>query len=80
MKFIIRCTQCGDQNQLHDDDRASIQAYFHRGTPNTKDRVVFYCENCGNKEEYGISWWPIDIDTPNKPLNSEREKKNNLPC
>lgn len=54
MKFITRCICCGDQNQFDHigyDEIASIQIYFHCGTPNTKDRVVIYCENCGNKQE-----------------------------
>ncbi len=62
MRFITRCVQCGDQNSLFDDDeRASITVYFHKGTPNTLDRAVIYCENCGNKEEHGISW-PLDTN------------------
>ena len=67
MKFITRCTQCGDQNQIGDDERASIQVYFHKGTPMTMDRMVFYCENCGNKHEMGISW-PLDVNTHNQEI------------
>lgn len=61
MKFITRCVHCGDQNSLTDDDeRASIQIYFNKGTPNTLDRMVIYCTNCGNQDERGISW-PIPV-------------------
>ena len=60
--FTIKCHNCGDQNPIDDDNRGSIKVYFHRGTPNTMDRMVFYCAHCGNKEERGISW-PIDLDT-----------------
>ena len=61
MKFITRCVKCGDQNSLFDDDeRASIKAYFHKGTPNTLDLMVIYCGNCGNKAMRGISW-PLGI-------------------
>ena len=60
MEFITRCTQCGDQNQLGDDDMTSIQVCFHKGTPNIMDRMVIYCENCGNKHEMGINWF-LDI-------------------
>ena len=67
MRFITRCIRCGDQNQLGDDERASIQVYFHKGTPNTMDRMVIYCGNCGNKHEIGICW-PLDTNTPNKAL------------
>ena len=66
MKFITRCVQCGDQNQLGDDNMPSIQLYFHRGTPNTLDRMVIYCNNCGNKMELGIVW-PLDINHAPKP-------------
>lgn len=75
MKFIIKCAQCGDQNQLNDDERASIQTYYHKGSPSIKDRMVLYCENCGNKEEYGISW-PIDINTPNQSPDADKA----IPC
>ena len=59
--FIVKCSQCGDQNPIEDDDNLSIKLYFHRGTPNTMDRMVFFCGNCGQKEERGISW-PLDIN------------------
>lgn len=62
MDFITRCVRCGDQNQLGDDERSSIQLYFHKGSPSTLDLMVIYCENCGNKLEIGISW-PLDILT-----------------
>jgi len=54
MKFITRCVQCGDQNQLGDDETVSIQLYFHRGSPNISDRMVTYCANCGNSHEIVI--------------------------
>ena len=63
MDFITRCVRCGDQNGLGDDERASIQIYFYKGTPNTLDRWVIHCENCGNTKEYGIIW-PLDIAEP----------------
>ena len=64
--FTIRCHNCGDQNPIDTDDRASVKVYFHRGTPNTKDRIVFYCGNCGNQEEHGINW-PLDLNKPANP-------------
>jgi len=57
--FTIRCHQCGDQNPIDDNEMSSIKVYFQRGTPTTHDRMELYCENCGNKEDRGISW-PID--------------------
>lgn len=64
--FTIKCHKCKDRNPLDNDDRSSIKAYFYRGMPNTFDRMVIYCENCGNKEEYRINW-QIDL---NEPANS----------
>jgi len=61
MRFIIRCVYCGDQNGLDEDEQASIQVFFHKGSPCTTDRMVLCCENCGNREERGISW-PLDIN------------------
>jgi len=60
--FTVKCHCCGDQNPLDDDEMSSVHIYFHKGTPNTFDRMELYCENCGNKEESGISW-PLDINT-----------------
>jgi len=60
MKFITRCVNCGDQNDFREDERQSIQIYFHKGSPATYDRMVIYCENCGNKEERAIVW-PLDL-------------------
>lgn len=56
--FTIKCHNCGDQNPYWPDDKdpSSIKVYFHKGTPSIMDRMVFYCSNCGNKEEYGIMW------------------------
>jgi hypothetical protein len=57
MKFVTRCIQCGDQNQLGDEDNElSIKLYFKRGSPVTFNRMVIYCQNCGNQYELGISW------------------------
>ena len=71
MKFITRCVRCGDQNDFKDDERASIQLYFHKGSPNTYDQMVIYCENCGNKEERCIVW-PLDINLDySKPTGTE---------
>lgn len=53
--FTIRCHNCGDLNGVKDNE-ASIKVAFHKGTPSILDRMVFYCNNCGNKEEYGIMW------------------------
>jgi len=67
MEFITRCTECGDQNPLGDEVLgcvASIQVYFHKGSENIKDRMVIYCENCGNKIEQGISWTDEMNGTP----------------
>ena len=74
MKFITRCTRCGEQNQLGDEEKASIQVYFHKGTPNTMDRMVVYCEKCGNKHEIGISWF-FDINTPNNRIQTDAEQQ-----
>jgi len=62
--FTIKCHNCGDQNSIDDDEMSSVKIYFRRGVmPDTLDRLVFYCENCGNKIEQGIIW-PLDINTP----------------
>ena len=71
MGFIIRCIRCGEQNQLDDDEMTSVQVYFHKGTPNTIDRMVIYCENCGNKHTMGISW-QMDLNTHNQSVQSAK--------
>lgn len=61
MNFITSCLECGDQNEIGDeDDGLSVQLYFNKGTPNTYDRMFIYCQNCGNKKEIAITW-PLDI-------------------
>lgn len=61
IKFIIICARCGCQNQLGYNKRNSVQLYFHKGSPNIMDRMVIYCDNCGNKHEIAIAW-PLDLN------------------
>ena len=67
MAFTIKCHshRCGDMNHPRNDDYASVKIYFEKGTPNTMDRMIFYCTNCGNRKEFGIAW-PLDIS--NQPV------------
>jgi len=59
--FTVKCHNCRDQNPIDDDEMSSIKVYFNRGTPNTFDTIVFYCENCGDRQERDITW-PIDTN------------------
>lgn len=49
--FTVKCHSCGDQNPLDNDKMSSVWIYFQEGSPNTFDRLIVYCKNCGNKEE-----------------------------
>jgi ribosomal protein S27E len=61
-KFTIQCAQCGAIHVFNSGgETEDIKLYFHRGTPLTRDRMVIYCQNCGNKQEFGITW-PIDMN------------------
>ena len=59
-KFTIKCNNCGDMNPPLDDDHTSVKIYFEKGSDAIMDRMVYYCANCGNKQEFGISW-PVDV-------------------
>jgi hypothetical protein len=60
MKFNIRCNVCGDQNPLDNHGTSSVHVYFEKGGPMIKDRMVFVCTHCGNKEEHGVNW-PLEV-------------------
>ena len=74
MDFIIRCIRCGDQNQLDDDEMASIHVYFDKGTPGALDRMVIYCGNCGNKHEMAV-FWPLDMNTHNQEIQRTKKRR-----
>ena len=60
LPFLIKCSMCGSMNHINDDNMGDVRVYFHKGTPNTMDRMVISCDNCGRKEEHGI-YWPLNI-------------------
>ena len=60
MSFTLRCDGCGDMNPVKWEEVGSIEISFHRESQNIMDRMVIVCNNCGNKEERGITW-PLNI-------------------
>jgi RNase P subunit RPR2 len=60
-KFVITCSQCGANHTFNSDSDGDIKLYFRRETPSIRDRMVIYCQNCGNVQELSITW-PIDIN------------------
>ena len=68
-KFEIRCCLCGDQNQIDDDERSSIQIYFNKLAG--VDHMIFCCTRCGNQEEHGVI---LSLDSA-IPLSRRKEEK-----
>jgi hypothetical protein len=59
--FTVKCHNCGEQNPLvvegsmrGNDEMNSVRIFFYRETPKILARMVFYCRNCGNREEHMI--------------------------
>ena len=57
LKFEISCKECGARSVYDPNiDALAIGIIFRSGGPTIKDRMVIFCNNCGNKYEHGIYW------------------------
>jgi hypothetical protein len=52
-RFDLKCLTCGA-------DDSFIQTHFHKGLPNTHDKMVVLCRRCGY-EEHQIILWPMPV-------------------
>jgi len=63
-KFVISCKKCGAGAEYDPDYfNGIIGIQFDQGTLNIMDRMIMFCNKCGNKEEVGIAW-PINLHNP----------------
>ena len=69
--FTIKCHKCGCLYIVSDktEEMVGMLLFFHKGSPAIKDRMVLYCNNCGNKKAIGIDWATDLIEIHNQALN-----------
>ena len=59
-KFKLECVDCGRKGILKAEMpnvETDIYAFFHKGTKNTKPRIMIVCAGCGSTFEYPIEWF-----------------------